>query len=167
VSQNPDIVSIVTHYIPLVGKGSVHRGYCPFCHSQSDNLFIRPDIQEWHCFECGAGGGVFDFVERIEEIGRDEVSGFIEKLLRGEVMPHGSRLAEQPGSAADDPRVSEFFSRLREIKGYIGAAILDDKGRIEHTDHLGLVEPEFARLYPLLRGVGMLSEGVLPGPGAV
>lgn len=165
MSEQPELIRIVQHYVPLVGKGAVHRGYCPFCHSHSDNLFVRQDIQEWHCFECGAGGDVFDFVERMESIPRDDVPVFLDRLQKGE---HTTPEAERDTGVGllDDPRISDFFTRLRDIKGYSGAAILNVEGHLLHRDHMGILEPDFDALFFLLKGIMELAETVVPGSGS-
>lgn len=41
---------------------------CPFHKEKTASLKIYPDGGGWHCFGCGAGGSVIDFVMRLFDI---------------------------------------------------------------------------------------------------
>ena len=61
-----DIVEIVQHYVPLKKSGSNYFGLCPFHNERSPSFSVSPDKQIFHCFGCGEGGGVIQFVMKIE-----------------------------------------------------------------------------------------------------
>ena len=68
IRSHSDIVEVVSKYIPLSKKGKNHVGVCPFHDDRDPSLTVSQDKQIFKCFACGAGGNVFHFVSRYENI---------------------------------------------------------------------------------------------------
>ncbi len=65
IKAQTDIVSVITSYgISLEKKGSSFMGLCPFHEDKNPSLSVDQSKGLFHCFGCGAGGDVFDFVMR-------------------------------------------------------------------------------------------------------
>ena len=63
-----DIVDVVSEHVELEKKGRDFFGLCPFDEEWAPSFGVNPDRQIYHCFGCGAGGNVFEFLQRIEDI---------------------------------------------------------------------------------------------------
>ena len=61
-----DIVDVVSSYVPMKRQGANYFGLCPFHNEKSPSFSVSPDKQIFHCFGCGAGGGVISFIMRAE-----------------------------------------------------------------------------------------------------
>ena len=48
--------------IKLAKQGNDYAGQCPFHADATPSLKISPEKNLWHCFGCGAGGGVIDWM---------------------------------------------------------------------------------------------------------
>ena len=68
VADSSDIVEIIGGYFPLKRAGTSFRAICPFHKEKSPSFHVNPSRQTFHCFGCGAGGGVFRFVMDYEHI---------------------------------------------------------------------------------------------------
>lgn len=68
IRSHSDIVEVVSKYIPLSKKGKNYVGVCPFHDDRDPSLTVSQDKQIFKCFACGAGGNVFHFVSRYENI---------------------------------------------------------------------------------------------------
>lgn len=66
LTARTDIVELVSHYVSLKRQGANYFGLCPFHNEKSPSFSVSPDKQIYHCFGCGAGGGVINFVMRAE-----------------------------------------------------------------------------------------------------
>ena len=69
IKVNNDIVDIISQYVVLKRSGRNFFGLCPFHKEKSPSFSVSPDKQIFHCFGCGAGGNVFHFMSKIENIG--------------------------------------------------------------------------------------------------
>ena len=68
VRNNNDIVDIISQYVVLKRSGRNYFGLCPFHKEKSPSFSVSPDKQIFHCFGCGAGGNVFHFISKIENV---------------------------------------------------------------------------------------------------
>lgn len=66
LNARSDIVDVVSQYVVLKRQGANYFGLCPFHNEKSASFSVSPDKQIYHCFGCGAGGGVINFIMRAE-----------------------------------------------------------------------------------------------------
>lgn len=75
IRSHSDIVEVISKYVPLTKKGKNYVCNCPFHDDHDPSLTISQDKQIFKCFACGAGGNVFNFVSRFENI------SFVESVI--------------------------------------------------------------------------------------
>ncbi len=63
-----DIINVISGYIPLKKKGRNYWGCCPFHNEKTPSFSVTPDKGFFYCFGCQAGGNVFNFLMKIENI---------------------------------------------------------------------------------------------------
>ncbi len=68
IRQSNDIVEVIGSYFPLKRAGANFRALCPFHKEKTPSFNVHPAKQIWHCFGCGAGGDVFGFVMKYENL---------------------------------------------------------------------------------------------------
>lgn len=66
VLSSNDIVDYISQYVRLKPNGRDYIGLCPFHKEKSPSFHVNRDKQVFHCFGCNAGGGILQFVRRIE-----------------------------------------------------------------------------------------------------
>ncbi|MBQ8540856.1 MAG: DNA primase [Clostridia bacterium] len=100
-----DIVSLVSSYVSLKKSGSGYMGCCPFHREKTPSFHVSGDKQLYHCFGCGAGGSVIQFVMAAENLDFPDAL----KLLSERA---GINLPEM-GQSKDE--ADEFYKRKRRI----------------------------------------------------
>ena len=85
--ERNDIVDVVGSYVRLTKRsGSNQFGLCPFHSEKTPSFSVSPDRQIYHCFGCGKGGGVINFIMEIENLSFPEAVEFLAKRV-GMTMP--------------------------------------------------------------------------------
>ena len=80
LAERNDIVDVVSGYVRLSRKsGSNLFGLCPFHSEKTPSFSVSPDKQIYHCFGCGKGGGVINFIMEIENLSFPEAVEFLAK----------------------------------------------------------------------------------------
>jgi len=87
-----DIVDVVGEYVQLKKSGRAFLGLCPFHSEKTPSFNVNAERQFFHCFGCGAGGDVFSFLMKMEQL------TFPEAL---------HKLAERAGIALPQPQQEE------------------------------------------------------------
>ncbi|GIG36739.1 DNA primase [Cellulomonas pakistanensis] len=67
VRERARIEDVVGEHVALktAGVGSM-KGLCPFHDEKSPSFHVRPQVGLYHCFGCGEGGDVIDFIQKID-----------------------------------------------------------------------------------------------------
>lgn len=68
IKSRLDIVDIIQGYIRLQKAGRNYKACCPFHNEKTPSMMISPEKQMWHCFGCGKGGSVFDFIMEMDGV---------------------------------------------------------------------------------------------------
>ena len=63
-----DIVDIISGYVHLKPAGKGFKGLCPFHGEKTPSFMVSPEKQLFHCFGCGEGGNVFNFLMKYEKL---------------------------------------------------------------------------------------------------
>ncbi|MBP5786079.1 MAG: DNA primase [Aeriscardovia sp.] len=65
VREACDLYDIVSETVSLKKSGpEAYVGLCPFHDEKTPSFSVRPSLGTWHCFGCGEGGDVFDYIEK-------------------------------------------------------------------------------------------------------
>lgn len=129
-----NIADVVGEYVSLknASAGSL-KGLCPFHDEKSPSFNVRPAQGFYHCFGCGEGGDVFNFVQKLESLTFYEA---VEKLA----ARIGYTLTYEEGGVSQDSgqraRILEanqmaatfFQERLMSEDALVGREFLKGRG---------------------------------------
>lgn len=121
LSERNDIVDVVSSYVRLDKKsGSNLFGLCPFHSEKTPSFSVSPDKQIYHCFGCGKGGGVINFIMEVENLSFPEAVEFLARRA-GMPMPEQAddREAKKRGRmlALNKEAARFFYSGLSTPEG--------------------------------------------------
>ena len=89
-----DIVDVVSGYVRLSKRSGANQfGLCPFHSEKTPSFSVNAEKQIYHCFGCGKGGSVINFIMEIENLGYRDAVAFLARRA-GMTMPEEQNDAE-------------------------------------------------------------------------
>ncbi len=67
-----DIVDVIGRHVRLTKKGANYFGLCPFHGEKTASFSVNQRKQFFHCFGCGVGGSVIDFLMQYDNLSFQE-----------------------------------------------------------------------------------------------
>ena len=86
LAERNDIEDVVGSYVRFTKRsGSNLFGLCPFHSEKTPSFSVSPDKQIYHCFGCGKGGSVINFIMEIENLSFPDAVEFLARRAGMEV----------------------------------------------------------------------------------
>ncbi|MBT4295637.1 MAG: DNA primase [Candidatus Marinimicrobia bacterium] len=128
VREANDVVEVISDYVQLKRSGRNFFGRCPFHNEKTPSFSVSPDKQIYHCFGCGAGGNVINFIMEHERL--DFLSSI--KLLADRANIHIETSPDEPRKK--DDRASIY--NMHEIACRVFEKQLGDSSNKSAYDYL-------------------------------
>ena len=172
VRTRADIVEVIGAHVRLKRAGRNFVGLCPFHNEKTPSFSVNAERGFFHCFGCGAGGTVFNFVMRTEGLSFPEA---IESLARryGVTLPErgaeaGPGAGERDAALRANQIAADFFVHVlwKTPDGAAARDYLSARGVAAETARtfgLGFAPERPANLAGALERRGLLAAGVRLG----
>ena len=178
VRDNTNILDVVGSYVSLKKKGKRYWACCPFHQEKTPSFSVSPEDGLYYCFGCHAGGDVFSFVEKMENLSFTEaVERLAEaahlELPQAEVSPEEKRRKQFNDELyhAMELAVVYFHNCLsRTNMGKPGLAYFKRRHLTDETIDrfkLGFAPDSWHKLYGDFRTIKHISDTVLVTSGLV
>lgn len=178
VRDNTNILDVVGSYVSLKKKGKRYWACCPFHQEKTPSFSVSPEDGLYYCFGCHAGGDVFSFVEKMENLSFTEaVERLAEaahlELPQAEVSPEEKRRKQFNDELyhAMELAVVYFHNCLRRTNmGKPGLAYFKSRHLTDETIDrfkLGFAPDSWHKLYGDFRTIKHISDTVLVTSGLV
>lgn len=105
IREANDIVAVFSDRVPVRQRGRDFWCCCPIHDEKSPSCKIDPAAQLWHCFGCGAGGDVFSFIMKADDLGFPDAA----RKLADRANIHITEVGGKPGVA------QSHKMRLKEV----------------------------------------------------
>ena len=104
-------MDVVERYVSLKRTGRNYTGLCPFHDDKNPSMHVNEERGFFHCFSCGAGGDVFGFVMKYNNI--DFMDAARELAQRaGVTLPSSSR---REGNRGEDSARKKRFLEINSL----------------------------------------------------
>ncbi len=125
ILEQADIADVISQYVQLQNRGGRLFGLCPFHKEKTPSFTVNPDRGFYHCFGCGKGGNVIDFVMSIETLTYPEAKRHLASKLGIQIEAHTG--PQRPHQDIDRYQVMDqatqfYIKRLhnnRSVMGYL------------------------------------------------
>ena len=115
VKQQADIVRVVGEYIRLKKSGQNFTGLCPFHGEKTPSFAVHPVKQIYHCFGCGKGGDVFNFVMEMDKVPFPEAVRIVAEKC-GIAIPKPKE--RSPGERKENQQRAALIEMHREAQAF-------------------------------------------------
>ena len=68
IKERASIVEVVSDFVSLKKSGKNYLGLCPFHSERTPSFTVNEEKGIFHCFGCGAGGSIFNFLMRANHL---------------------------------------------------------------------------------------------------
>ncbi len=120
IHSRTDIAEIIGGYVNLKRAGRNFKAVCPFHSEKTASFVVSPQKQIFHCFGCGEGGGVFQFLSLMEKVTFPEAVEMLAKRL-GMTVPNDGGGNNKTKTALYDVMTEAsnfFYNNLTRSKNY-------------------------------------------------
>ena len=166
IRNTADILDVISQYVNLKKRGRNFFGLCPFHDERTPSFSVAPDKEIYHCFGCGAGGSVFNFimehenltfVEAVQQLGTHYG---IEVVLSGD---SGSKQLFTQLYELHEIAAAVYTKNLFSAKGKAALNYLLERGLTEDTlkeFKVGFAPDSWEFLTKRIKGKGYSRESV-------
>ena len=167
IKEKNDIVSVVSEYVSLKRTGRSLIGLCPFHSEKTPSFNVIQSKQFYYCFGCQAGGDVFSFIMKLENLDFMAAAKMLADRA-GIVWPdHAGNTNEDHGKQVELYKINQlamaFFEQClyRAESGKPALDYLKNRGLSVETCqkfHLGFAPAAWRNLTEVLRKKGASLE---------
>jgi len=155
IRETANIVEVISSYIPVKRAGRSYKALCPFHPDRNPSLMISEEKGLWHCFGCGAGGDIFSFVMRMENLDFMEAARLIAERI-GIAFEWDRRESERDKLFDICETCANYWHDvlLNRPEGARGREYLENRGLTKETIEefrLGFAPSDVRELLELLR----------------
>lgn len=122
VRTTVNIADYIGQYVALRKQGQNLFGLCPFQPEDTPSFSVSESKQIFHCFSCGRGGSVFQFVQEYDHVSFPEA---VAKVAEFAHVPLGVTVT--PTRRQEDPAVTRQKALLREVTDMMHHLLVNTK----------------------------------------
>jgi DNA primase len=166
IRERANILEVISDFVSLKKAGKNYLGLCPFHSERTPSFTVNEEKGIFHCFGCGAGGNVFNFLMRANSLSFPEA---VKELAK----KYGITLPSRELSEAEKARRSlkaqlfeineiaaEYYHRLliAQKEGEEGRRYLAQRGiskEVIHDHRLGFAPSSWDSLFYFLQNKGV------------
>jgi DNA primase len=172
IRRRVDLLALIGQHVALKKAGRYYRGLCPFHQEKTPSFNVDPDRGLFHCFGCGVGGDIFDFVMRTGNLTFMEAADDLARRagVSLETSPRAAeRASEREAVLRALDAAAAYFRAMLAKRGERARAYLARRGVDDATASqfgLGYALPGWDGLLKTL-GAQSMTPAVLEGAGLI
>jgi len=125
--EKVDIVEYLSQYLTIKKRGKNYVALCPFHPDKNPSLNISKEKGLFHCFGCGEGGNIYNFVMKIENVSFERAVEIVAKWANVEVP--------QFEYSKDKKKIFDIHEKLAE---YFNKKLIENKEILSYLFERGL-----------------------------
>ena len=123
----------ISDYIQLKRSGQNYKGLCPFHGEKTPSFMVHPAKQIFHCFGCGAGGDVFTFTMKHDNLTFPEALALLARKAGVELKPQDPRKKGERESLKSAVKLALTFYQSELGSSKLAAEYIKERGISEES----------------------------------
>jgi DNA primase len=119
VNERLDALAIVGDYVRLENRSGRFWGLCPFHKEKSASFTVDPDKKFYHCFGCGEGGTIVNFVMNIDKLTYPEAIEHIARKSGVEIVYDTAKGPEETAERKQADELKDLYERVAKSYHFI------------------------------------------------
>jgi DNA primase len=108
-----DALAVAEDYVRLEKRGGRYWGLCPFHNEKTPSFTVDPDRKMYHCFGCGQGGSIINFVMEMDKLTFPEAVETLARRFGIEIIYENStEYKREDGAAQKREEMLELYRRV-------------------------------------------------------
>ena len=132
VKERSSIVEVISDFVSLKKSGKNHLGLCPFHSEKTPSFTVNEEKGIFHCFGCGVGGNIFNFLMRANHLSFPEAVKEVAKRY-GVILPRRELSEEEKRRRSLQARLFEINEIAAE---YYHGVLVSSKEGADGKDYL-------------------------------
>lgn len=165
IKAKVDIVGLIGESVGLKKAGQNFKGLCPFHSEKTPSFMVSPSRQTYHCFGCGEGGDIFDFVMKRESADFPEALQMLAKRAGVTLSGFkGDSKAKRRLFEANEQATKYFQATLAHTAGQQAKAYVASRGISDATAkqfQIGYAPDDFEALVSALKKKGFIEKELI------
>ncbi|MDR1072733.1 MAG: DNA primase [Treponema sp.] len=138
VIDKMDAVAVMGDYVRLENRSGRFMGLCPFHNEKTPSFSVNPDLKLYHCFGCGKGGTVLNFIMEMDKLTFPEAVERLAKRFGVALQYEAGGNAETDKNAAKTEALFDLYSRVAGSFHYLLAKTPQGKPALTYTLSRGI-----------------------------
>ncbi|MCI7643573.1 MAG: DNA primase [Lentisphaeria bacterium] len=115
IKQRCDIVEVINSFVPLKkASNDSWKCCCPFHQEKTPSFNVSESRQHYHCFGCGKGGNVFNFIMEYEKVDFPNAVHLLAARC-GVIIPENSGNSADRAKSAQRANVRERLYEINQV----------------------------------------------------
>lgn len=130
VKTKLDIVGVIGESVQLKKAGRNFKGLCPFHKEKTPSFMVSAERQMYHCFGCGEGGDIYEFVMKQEAVDFPEALQMLAKRAGVELKGYDKEKTKTKQRLFDlnEQAANYFQAALGHASGKTAQDYVSDRG---------------------------------------
>lgn len=122
-----DVVEVIGEHVPLKKTGKTFKGICPFHIEKTPSFNVSPEKQIFHCFGCGEGGNVFNFLMTFSNLSFPQAVTQLGRRYGISIPSKGKGTKRGPSQTCQTGEREKYFALNKTASEYYHRSLLKEE----------------------------------------
>lgn len=138
VRTSVNITDVVSEYVQLHKQGRNLFGKCPWHDERTPSFSVNEDKQIFHCFSCGRGGNVFQFLIELQNLSFPEAVVKVAEIAHVSIDPAYTQTKAVTPVSSENGQLYELYTEAAKLYHHMLVNTAQGEASLEYLQKRGL-----------------------------